>query len=175
MDRADAISRERRLVGRAEHAWAGARDEDGAWPTVPAMLRSIPELLPPEDHKACVVLAPGYEPAMTIAPQVQWGFAHLGGDLAAGANLTPDGTVADDVADPDAEHPFNGNTDSLLGLILEKVPELFKRGEPFKLGGTDQLGGRVVLLRAVLLPLRDSETGGRPGGCFGAANMKVEA
>ena len=170
MDRNDAIARERRLVGRAEHVWAACRPAEGAWPDVDAMLKGIADLLPDEDHKHAVVLAPGREPATQVVPDVYWGFAHVGTDLAAGANLTPDGRVME----PSQRHPFDGSTDSLLGLMLEKVPELFKRGEPFKLGGTDQVGDRVVLLRAVLLPLGDGGRGGRPGGCFGAANMKVQ-
>jgi len=170
MERKDAIARERRLVGRAEHVWTASRPADGAWPDVDAMLRGIAELLPVEDHKHAVVLAAGREPALRVVPDVSWGFAHLGGDLAAGANLTTDG----EVMEPTRGHPFDGRTDSLLGLMLEKTPELFKRGEPFKLGGTDQVGDRLVLLRAVLLPLGDGRGGGRPGGCFGAANMKIQ-
>jgi hypothetical protein len=171
MDRTDAIARERRLVGRAEHVWMAYRPTDGAWPAVDAMCGGIAELLPTEDHKHAVVLAPGSEPGIEVAPGLHWGFAHLGSDLAAGANLTPDGTVIE----PARGHPFDGRTDSLLGLMLEKVPELFKRGEPFKLGGTDQVGDRVVLLRAVLLPLSDGSGSRWPGGCFGAANMRIQA
>lgn len=170
MDRTDAIARERRLVGRAEHVWTAARPGDGVWPDADAMLRAVSGLLPAEDHKHAVVLAPGVDPAIEIVPDVHWGFVHLGSDLAAGANLTPDGQIME----PSRAHPFDGRTDSLLGLMLEKVPELYKRGEPFKLGGTDQVGDRLVLLRAVLLPLGDGRGGARPGGCFGAANMKIQ-
>jgi hypothetical protein len=154
--------KERRLVARVERFWNDCRGNAPAWPRPETVLERMSTDLDPADRARSVCLGPGTGLSVTVVPGVVWTAAHLGEDLAFGAGLTG----ADAAAIP--------RLDSLLGLLLSKLPDLYRRGEPVRLAGADQIEGRLVVLRAVALPLGSPEHPETPVGCLGAANMKVQ-
>jgi hypothetical protein len=167
---------ERRLVGRVAAFWTACQPSPSAWPTAADLCAAMPAGLGADDRARCVVAdAEAPAGATLLVPSLGWRLRHLGGELARGAHLTPEGTPTDDTYAGLSVGPQLVNTpESLLGLLLSRTPLLVKRGTSVNLGGADKFQGELVVLRAVLLPLAGARPG-VPGGCLGAANMKVRS
>lgn len=168
-DKVCDVAAERRLVGRLETFWSACRPTPDGLPEIGALLARLPAELDTEDQAQCVVLAPGRDPSVTVEAGVEWTYRFLGEGLAHGAGLRPDGTPQ-----PSTGRDSGASPHSLLGLLESKLPELYRTGEPVRLQGADRILDKLVLLRAVALPLGDGRAPS-PAGCVAAANMKESA